>query len=206
MAAIHEDSIFDIARQLNSEAARNAYLDQVCDGNSELRVRIEELLAAHEAADSRLDSPLVPPTVDHAGPVCIEQQGDYIGPYKLRERLGEGGMGVVWAAEQKQPLRRRAALKVIKPGMDSSQVVARFEAERETLALMEHPNIARVLDAGTTDQGRPYFVMELIRGVPITEYCDTKALTIRGRLEFESIARTSGDLPRSGGDPSPCEG
>ena len=101
-----------------------------------------------------------------------------IGPYKLRERLGEGGMGVVWAAEQKQPLRRKVAIKVIKPGMDSSQVIARFEAEREALSLMDHPNIARVLDAGTTEQGRPYFVMELIHGVPITEYCDAQKLTI----------------------------
>ncbi len=101
-----------------------------------------------------------------------------IGPYKLRERLGEGGMGVVWAAEQKQPLRRKVALKVIKPGMDSAAIIARFDVEREALALMDHPNIARVYDAGTTEQGRPYFVMELIRGVPITEYCDTHKLLV----------------------------
>ncbi len=122
----------------------------------------------------------VEPTL--AQPARLEQPGQMIGPYKLRERLGEGGMGVVWAAEQKQPLRRKVAIKVIKPGMDSSQVIARFEAEREALSLMDHPNIARVLDAGTTEQGRPYFVMELIHGVPITEYCDAQKLTIRDRI------------------------
>jgi serine/threonine protein kinase len=105
-----------------------------------------------------------------------------IGPYKLREKLGEGGMGVVWAAEQVRPVSRKVALKVIKPGMDSTAIVARFEAERQALALMDHPNIAHVLDAGTTEQGRPYFVMDLIRGISITEYCDTNKLSITERL------------------------
>ena len=111
-----------------------------------------------------------------------ECPGSQIGPYKLRECLGEGGMGVVWAAEQSTPIRRKVALKVIKPGMDSEAVVARFEAEREALALMDHPNIARVLDAGTTNRGRPYFVMELIRGVPITEFCDANKMPVLERL------------------------
>src|SRR5207253_10738028 len=98
--------------------------------------------------------------------------GDRIGPYKLLEQIGEGGMGEVWVADQLEPIKRRVAIKVIKPGMDSRSVLARFEAERQALALMNHPNIAKVLDAGTTDDGRPYFVMELVKGVPITEFCD----------------------------------
>ena len=107
-----------------------------------------------------------------------------IGRYKLREQIGEGGMGTVFVAEQQQPVRRKVALKLIKAGMDTKEVVARFEAERQALALMEHPNIAKVLDAGTTDQGRPYFVMELVRGDPITKYCDENRLTIRERLDL----------------------
>ena len=107
-----------------------------------------------------------------------------IGRYRLMEQIGEGGMGIVFVAEQEKPLRRKVALKVIKPGMDSKAVISRFEAERQALALMDHPNIARVFDAGTTDTGRPYFVMELVRGVPITDYCDHNKLTIRERLEL----------------------
>ena len=184
MAALSEDAIFDVARQISSPEGRDAYLDQVCDGDENLRARLEQLLAAHDATDRHLDSPLLQATAEPANPHLLDREGDRIGPYRLRERLGEGGMGVVWAAEQKQPLRRKVALKVIKPGMDSSQVIARFEAEREALAMMDHPNIARVLDAGTTDKGRPYFVMELIRGVPITEYCDANMLTVRERIEL----------------------
>ncbi len=184
MAAPSEDAIFDVARQIHSQAARDAYLNQVCDGNKELRARLVELLTAHDAPDSYLDNPPLTPTAVRASGRMLENEGDLIGPYKLRERLGEGGMGVVWAAEQKQPLRRKVAIKVIKPGMDSSQVIARFEAEREALSLMDHPNIARVLDAGATEQGRPYFVMELIHGVPITEYCDAQKLTILDRIQL----------------------
>src|SRR5262245_41755891 len=103
--------------------------------------------------------------------------GDRVGPYKLLELIGEGGMGEVWAAEQAEPVRRRVAMKLIKPGMDSRQVLARFEAERQALALMDHPNIARVLDAGTTPDGRPFFAMELVKGVPLTKFCDEKKLT-----------------------------
>jgi hypothetical protein len=113
-----------------------------------------------------------------------EGPGTLIGPYKLREQIGEGGMGVVYLAEQEQPVRRRVALKIIKPGMDTEQVVARFEAERQALALMNHPSIAKVLDAGATETGRPYFVMELVKGVPITDYCDAVHLTPRERLEL----------------------
>src|SRR5262249_49130547 len=115
-------------------------------------------------------------------PPISEGEGTVIGPYTLREQIGEGGMGLVFVAEQLQPVRRKVALKVIKPGMDTRQVVARFEAERQALALMEHPNISKVLDAGTTESGRPYFVMELVRGVPITEYCDANNLNPKDRL------------------------
>ena len=111
-----------------------------------------------------------------------EQVGTAIGPYRLMEQIGEGGFGLVFVAEQERPIRRKVALKIIKPGMDTRDVIARFEAERQALALMDHPNIARVLDAGTTDSGRPYFVMELVRGIPITDYCDQTQLTPRERL------------------------
>src|SRR5437016_5075757 len=122
-----------------------------------------------------------PPT---EGAGVAEEVGSRIGPYKLLQRLGEGGMGTVWVAEQTEPVKRRVAVKVIKPGMDSRQVIRRFEAERQALALMDHANIAKVLDAGTTPEGRPYFVMELVKGVPITKYCDQEHLTVRERLEL----------------------
>ena len=113
-----------------------------------------------------------------------------IGPYKLMEQIGEGGMGLVFVAEQQQPVRRKVALKIIKPGMDSRDFIARFEAERQALALMDHPNIARVFDAGATQSGRPYFVMELVKGIPIVEYCDGQQLTTRERLDlFLSICQ-----------------
>src|SRR5262249_50206713 len=117
-------------------------------------------------------------------PAVTERPGTVIGPYKLLEQIGEGGMGLVFVAEQTQPVRRKVALKVIKPGMDTRQVAARFHAERQALALMDHPNIARVIDGGTTPSGRPYFVMELVKGVPITRYCDEQRLTPRQRLEL----------------------
>ena len=116
--------------------------------------------------------------------VVPESPGTVIGPYKLLEQIGEGGMGVVYVAEQTQPVRRKVALKIIKPGMDTKQVIARFEAERQALAMMDHPNIAKVLDAGATETGRPYFVMELVRGIPITDYCDREQLSIPERLEL----------------------
>ena len=117
-------------------------------------------------------------------PLSAERPGETIGRYKLLEEIGEGGMGVVYMAEQQEPVRRKVALKIIKPGMDTRQVIARFEAERQALAIMDHPEIARVFDAGATDSGRPYFVMELVRGVPLTDYCDQNQLTTRERLEL----------------------
>src|SRR5262249_32982339 len=150
----------------------------VCGDDAELRQRVEEQIQAREqaggAAVDRASAAPAGPTVDHPSPRPMsEQPGAWVGPYKLLQPIGEGGVGAVLLAEPGKPVRRRVALKVIKPGMDSAQVIARFEAERQALALMDHPNIARVLDAGTTSTGRPFFVMELVHGVPITEYCDT---------------------------------
>jgi non-specific serine/threonine protein kinase/serine/threonine-protein kinase len=179
---MNEDSIFLEALQQDSPEARAAYLDQACAGNAELREGVERLLRAHERADDVLPNkaPGLPATTG----AVVERPGAQIGPYRLLEQIGEGGFGVVFMAEQHQPVRRRVALKVIKPGMDTRQVIARFEQERQALALMDHPNIAKVIDAGTTASGRPYFVMELIRGVPITQYCDSHLLTPRQRLEL----------------------
>lgn len=166
------------------------YLRQACGKDEELRCRVKELLTAHVEAASFLESPDpgIVATIDQ--PEITERPGSVIGPYKLLEEIGEGGFGVVFMAEQQRPLRRKAALKVIKPGMDSRQVIARFEAERQALALMDHPNIARVFDAGATASGRPYFVMELVKGVPITAFCDANPLTVRQRLElFVSVCQ-----------------
>jgi serine/threonine protein kinase/WD40 repeat protein len=173
------EALFAAAVRQPSAAARAAYLQQACGGDLALRQRLEGLLGAHDAAGSFLQ----PPTgadADGDG----EHPGMVLGPYKLLEQLGEGGFGVVFLAEQAEPVRRKVALKVIKAGMDSKQVVARFEAERQALALMDHPNIARVLDAGTTPGGRPYFVMEAVKGLPITDFCDQSRLTPRERLEL----------------------
>jgi serine/threonine protein kinase/tetratricopeptide (TPR) repeat protein len=157
------------------------YLDDACAENDLLRARVEELLAGHQALGSiHAHGPAVPEGTLFQ-PV-LEQPGTVIGPYKLLQQIGEGGFGVVFMAEQTAPVRRKVALKVIKPGMDTRQVIARFEAERQALAVMDHPNIARVLDAGATESGRPFFVMELVRGVPITTYCDENNLPIRERL------------------------
>jgi serine/threonine protein kinase len=174
------------ARQIFLEAVENhapqqwpAFLDSACQGDAEIRARVEALLEAHGQYNSMLDGEGFVATVDVR---VSERPGAQIGPYKLLQQIGEGGFGVVFMAEQTTPVRRKVALKVIKPGMDTRQVIARFEAERQALAVMDHPNIARVLDAGTTDSGRPYFVMELVRGVPITAYCDEHNLPIRDRL------------------------
>jgi serine/threonine protein kinase len=139
-------------------------------------LRPDELSALRERPE-RFEATVV-------GAAITEGPGAHIGPYKLMEQIGEGGFGLVFVAEQQEPVRRKVALKIIKPGMDTRDVVARFEAERQALALMDHPNIARVLDAGTTDSGRPFFVMELVRGIPIVEYCDRQKLTTRERLEL----------------------
>jgi WD40 repeat protein/serine/threonine protein kinase/tetratricopeptide (TPR) repeat protein len=156
----------------------------MCKDDPALRSRIEALLAAHHEAGDLLERPAAPPTAAVEPSAPGEASGTLIGPYKLLERIGEGGMGEVWMAEQREPMQRKVALKIIKAGMDTCQVVARFEAERQALALMDHANIAKVLDAGATDSGRPYFVMELVKGTPITTYCDQHRLTLRERLEL----------------------
>jgi WD40 repeat protein/tRNA A-37 threonylcarbamoyl transferase component Bud32 len=176
-----EKSIFLAAIEIAADVERAAYLDQACGGNLQLRAEVESLLKAHEKSGDLLDvSRAVSPTMDIAS--LTEREGTVIGRYKLLQEIGEGGMGVVYMAEQKEPVERRVALKIIKPGMDSRQVTARFESERQALAMMDHPNIAKVLDAGATDSGRPYFVMELVKGIPITRYCDEQRLTPRQRL------------------------
>src|SRR5438046_1279570 len=152
-----ERSIFEAAIEQGSSEERGAYLDQACGSNEGLRKEVEALLAAHDRLGSIPAAHAPVATVDE--PIA-ERPGTVIGPYKLLEQIGEGGMGLVFVTEQQQPVRRKVALKVIKPGMDSRQVIARFEAERQALALMDHPNIAKVLDAGATDSGRPYLVME----------------------------------------------
>ena len=152
---------------------------RACAGNTGLRIEVERLIASHDKAGSFLNQPLFDPPPTIIQPEC-EAPGMRIGPYKLLQELGSGGMGVVYMAEQSAPVERRVALKIIKPGMDTHQVIARFEAERQALAMMDHPNIARVLDAGTTDAGRPYFVMELVKGVPMTQYCDEHQLAAAG--------------------------
>ena len=172
-------SIFWKALELDSDSDREAFLTTECGSDALLRARVEQLLAAAKRSDSFLD----PPGSSEAGS-DTNVLGSQIGPYTIREQVGEGGMGVVYVAEQTEPVQRKVAIKVIKPGMDTKEVIARFEAERQALAFMEHPNIARVLDAGATESGRSYFVMELVRGIPITEYCDQVKATPRERLEL----------------------
>ena len=178
-----EATIFAAALEKADPAERAAYLAEACGDDARLRRRIEALLKAHAEPDEILDAPVQHnQTLDYAS--NTEKPGSMIGPYKLKEQIGEGGFGLVFVAEQTEPVKRKVALKVIKPGMDSRQVIARFEAERQALALMEHPNIAKVLDAGATDTGRPYFVMELVRGIPVTAYCDRNQLSPKDRLEL----------------------
>jgi serine/threonine protein kinase len=167
---MNEQAIFIAAMQEDREK-RADYLDRACVDDPALRQRIELLLDAHDRAGSFLQQPAAGSLTD-AYPPLTERPGTVIGSYKLLEQIGEGGFGVVFMAEQTQPVRRKVALKVLKPGMDTRQVVARFEAERQALALMDHPNIARIFDGGETGTGRPYFVMELVKGLPITEFCD----------------------------------
>lgn len=182
-----EEDIFQIARRMEDGKERAAYLDRVCGEDVALREQIDLLLGAFEKTGSFLESPIseVLEIAENTIPMDLalaERPGEEIGPYRLREIIGEGGFGLVYVAEQEQPIRRKVALKVIKPGMDSRQVIARFEAERQALALMDHPHIAKVLDAGTTTSGRPYFVMELVHGVPITRFCDQQKSTVEDRL------------------------
>src|SRR5262245_9597403 len=180
---MNEREIFIAARQKRDVAEMEAFLDEACDGDPAKSQRVLTLLHEHEQLGSFLEAP-AGPLAATAEEMIGERPGTVIGPYKLMELVGEGGFGLVFVAEQHQPVRRKVALKILKPGMDSRRVVARFEAERQALALMDHPNIARVFDGGTTPSGRPYFVMELIKGVPITEYCDQNHLTPRQRLEL----------------------
>src|SRR4051794_9074730 len=179
-------SVFSEALERQSVAERAAYLDRACGDDADLRARVEDLLRAHERAPNFLEGspPQRDPSATVDQPPLTQRPGTVIGPYKLLQQIGEGGMGVVYMAEQTHPVQRKVALKVIKSGMDSKQVIARFEAERQALAMMDHVNIARVLDAGATQAGLPYFVMELVHGVPITKYCDDNHLTPRERLEL----------------------
>ena len=196
------DEIYFAAVKYDDPAARVAYLAEACGADSDLRRQVERLLDARSKRGSFLESPALRPTIEYGPGPIAEGPGTVIGPYKLREQIGEGGMGVVYVAEQSHPVRRKVALKVIKPGMDTKQVVARFEAERQALAMMDHPNIAKVHDGGTTESGRPYFVMELVPGVPITEYCDGERLSVRraagavrARLPRRAARPPEGDHP-----------
>jgi WD40 repeat protein/serine/threonine protein kinase len=173
------------------EGEWDGYVEEACSGDADLSQQIKHLLQVHREAGSFLDRPAAglgdtdrgdSSAAGQAHPLPSEAPGRQIGPYKLVELIGEGGMGTVWLAHQEEPVRRLVALKVIKAGMDTRQVVARFEAERQALALMDHPNIARVLDGGATESGRPYFVMEMVKGVPITRFCDDHSLALRERL------------------------
>jgi eukaryotic-like serine/threonine-protein kinase len=206
-----EDPEDHLAMPLDLEKARELFLHAVghlpperwedyvaerCGGDADLKRQVSHLLQVHREAGSFLESPAVAlgdmgddqtsaelPTGEARGSP-VAQTGSIIGPYKLLQPIGEGDMGTVYIAEQTQPVRRTVALKLIKAGMDSRQILARFGAERQALALMDHPNIAKVFDAGTTEQGRPYFVMELVKGIPITRFCDERRLTLRERLEL----------------------
>src|SRR5262249_14217389 len=185
-AADRTESLFATAAALAGPGERAAYLDQACADDPALRARVEALLRAHDQTGHLLD---------RAGAVDVqateahisrgEQPGTVVaGRYKLLEEIGEGGMGTVWVAEQTQPVRRKVALKLIKAGMDSRSVLARFEAERQALAVMDHPNVAKVPDGGLAESGRPFFVMEYVKGVPITEYCDATRLSVPERLQL----------------------
>src|SRR6185295_1937066 len=168
--------LFAQAVQL-SPAERIAFLDRACIDDVDLRRRIEALLRSNDRVGDFLETPPTRSINEGRAKVAAgEQPGDRVGRYKLLEQIGEGGCGIVFRAEQEEQVRRRVALKIIKPGMDTKSVIARFEAERQALALMDHPNIAKVFDAGATESGRPYFVMELVRGVKITEYCNQHSL------------------------------
>src|SRR5262245_52225821 len=184
-----EKEIFEQALDLESGEERQSFLEQACGEDAALLARLRALLKASEEESRFLpDEPAQSPTALSA-PVT-EKAGDRIGHYKLLQQIGEGGCGIVYMAEQEEPVRRRVALKVIKLGMDTKSVIARFEAERQALALMDHPNIAKVLEAGSTETGRPYFVMELVGGTRITDYCEQNQLNTRERLDlFIQVSR-----------------
>jgi len=187
--------LFALALDLTDPHARQAFLDHECAGDADLRSRLEVLLLAHDLPQPALDQPLAAvapalpqqtvPFSEAPAALTEEQAGTVLaGKYKLIERIGEGGMGSVWMAQQTEPVKRAVAVKLIKSGIDSKAVLGRFEVERQALALIDHPNIAKVLDAGTTARGEPFFVMELVKGVPITQFSDARKLTPRQRLEL----------------------
>ncbi len=180
-----EESLFEAALQRPTPAERQAFLEQACGGDAALLQRLQALLAAHAQAAGVLDRGVPnPQATTTPEPPGLEVGTVIAGRYKVLESLGEGGMGSVYVAEQTEPVRRKVALKLVKAGLDSRRVLSRFEAERQALALMDHPNIAKVLDGGLTEAGRPYFVMEYIKGVPLTDYCDRARLSVRQRLEL----------------------
>src|SRR5258707_3101279 len=176
-----EVDIFTQAVQLPAEQ-RSAFLVSACGGDAELRANVEALLKAHQESGEFLEQ--APAEVKARTGAPGERPGDRVGRYKLLQQIGEGGCGVDFMAEQEEPVRRKVAIKIVKPGMDTKTVIARFEGERQALALMDHPNIAHVLDAGATESGRPYFVIELVRGIKITDYCDQNALKSTARIHL----------------------
>jgi len=181
-------AIFSKALEIQAKEEREQYLSEACEGDKQLRIEVEALLEANKEVGSFMETPIVHSDVTLEKSPMFEVPGAKIGRYELLELIGEGGMGLVYMAQQKKPVRRKVALKIMKPGMDSKQVIARFEAEKQALAVLDHPNIAHVFDAGTTKEGRPYFVMEHVRGVSITRYCDENKLSIEKRLRlFEQV-------------------
>jgi len=179
----NEEQIFNAAVQFESRAERDAYVAKACGDDQKLLAGVQALLQHHDA-NSFLDAPILEPDLILDNSPLTEGPGTIVGRYKLLERIGEGGMAVVYMAEQEKPIRRKVALKIIKLGMDTRSVIARFEAERQALAIMDHPNIAKVLDAGATETGRPYFVMELVPGLSMTEYCNKNRLSIKERVRL----------------------
>lgn len=194
MTNLSERSIFLEAIEFDDASRRSEFVKKVCGDNLELRASVEELLAAHESSDYMLDRQLVAGHPIDTSPalslsqvqsdVTTEHVGTLVGSFRLMEQIGEGGFGLVFVAQQEHPVKRKVALKIIKPGTFSKEVIARFELERQALAMMDHPNIAQVFDAGVTEDGRPYFVMELVRGLPITEYCDNYQLGLEDRVRL----------------------
>ena len=187
-----EKEIFFAALDKSTSEERAAFLDGACGTNPVMRAKVEALLADHFQQDAFMKEPAMDAPAPTAPMSATEEApAQMLGRYKLLEKIGEGGFGEVWMAEQREPVKRRVALKLIKLGMDSRQIVARFEAERQALAMMDHPNIAKIFDADVTDTGRPYFVMELVRGIKITEYCDQNELPTLDRLKLFTLAATS---------------
>ena len=186
-----EKTIFLNALEESSEESRELYLRSACGSDSQLRSSVDSLLAAHRRPAHPLDSPLIresiPQPVELSTPITSSDVGRCIGPYRIMEQIGEGGFGLVFVAQQEIPVKRKVALKIIRPGSGSKEILARFDAERQAVAMMNHPHIAQIFDAGVTDDARPYFVMELVRGVPITEFCQVHPLSLSQLLEPGTI-------------------